>query len=89
MALVDLVLIMTVEPGAGGQSYMPNCAEKAIQIREHGFEGIIEVDGGINAVTAEHARTCGATLLVAGSYVFGVHGDERTARMLSLGAKIS
>ena len=68
---------------------MPNCAEKAIQIRGHGFKGIIEVDGGINATTAEHARGCGATLLVAGSYVFGVHGDERTARMISLGALIA
>ena len=75
---------MTVEPGAGGQAYMPACAEKAIFIRDNGFEGIIEVDGGINATTAAHARNCGATLLVAGSYVFGVYGEERVARMIQL-----
>ena len=69
---VDLLLVMTVEPGFGGQSFMPDCAEKVKYIRQNSPKSlIIEVDGGINEKTGEICRNYGANALVAGSYVFG------------------
>lgn len=69
---VDMVLIMTVEPGFGGQSFMPDCAEKIKYIKTNSKDDmIIEVDGGINAQTAKICREYGANALVAGSYVYG------------------
>lgn len=69
---VDLLLVMTVEPGFGGQSFMPDCAEKIKYIKENAPESlIIEVDGGINDKTAKTCISFGANALVAGSYVYG------------------
>lgn len=69
---VDLLLVMTVEPGFGGQSFMPDCAEKIKFIRENAPEKLlIEVDGGINADTGKMCVSYGADVLVAGSYVYG------------------
>ena len=71
---VDVVLIMTVEPGYGGQSLIPACLDKVRALRryctEHGKKIEIEVDGGINAETAPEAVAAGAGILVAGSAVF-------------------
>ena len=68
---LDLVLIMTVEPGFGGQSFMHNCTEKILQIREVAPEKlIIQVDGGINNVTGHICTSLGANSLVAGHYIF-------------------
>ncbi len=69
---LDLVLVMTVEPGFGGQKFMSDCADKIKQIKNYsGSENlIIEVDGGINAETAEYCKKAGANALVAGSYIF-------------------
>lgn len=71
---VDLVLIMTVNPGFGGQQFIESCVEK-IQFldayrNEHQLSYEIEVDGGVNETTAEICRTAGADVLVAGSYFF-------------------
>ena len=69
---VDMVLVMTVEPGFGGQSFMQDCAEKIPDIRKHAPKDlIVQVDGGINAETAEICRDLGANSLVAGSYIYG------------------
>ena len=69
---VDLILIMTVEPGFGGQSFMPDCAEKIKFIKANTNDDlVIEVDGGINAETGKICRDYGANALVAGSYVYG------------------
>ncbi len=69
---VDLVLIMTVEPGFGGQEFMHECAMKIPQIVEKAKkELIIQVDGGINNITAKICTSLGANSLVAGSYVYG------------------
>lgn len=69
---VDLILIMTVEPGFGGQSFMPDCAEKIKYIKSVAKEDLyIEVDGGINSETGKVCRDYGANALVAGSYVYG------------------
>lgn len=75
LELCDMVLVMTVEPGYGGQGFIPQCADKVKQLRcycnENGFENMnIQVDGGINAGTAVTAKTAGANVLVAGTYLF-------------------
>ena len=73
---IDLVLVMTVEPGFGGQSFMPDTLESVKVVREMlAKRGLsdkveIEVDGGINPETAKLAREAGANVLVAGSAVF-------------------
>lgn len=69
--LVTEVLVMTVEPGFGGQAFMPDMLPKIRQLREMGFEGDIGVDGGINAETARLCVEAGANLLVAGNYIYG------------------
>ncbi len=71
LLMVDMVLIMTVEPGFGGQSFMNNCADKIPVIRQNAPENlIIQVDGGINDKTAQVCKELGANSLVAGSYIF-------------------
>lgn len=71
---VDMVLIMTVQPGFGGQKYMDECTEKIKEVRElieaENLDVDVQVDGGINDETMETVLTSGANLLVAGSYVF-------------------
>lgn len=73
---VDLVLVMTVNPGFGGQSYIPTMTEKVRRVRrlldERGRDGVeLQVDGGIAPATAAAAVGAGAGVLVAGSAVFG------------------
>jgi ribulose-phosphate 3-epimerase len=68
---VDQVLVMTVEPGFGGQAFVPHSAEKIRRVRELAPDHDIEVDGGIDERTARAAVEAGANLLVAGSSVFG------------------
>lgn len=67
----DLLLVMTVEPGFGGQSFMQDCAEKVPLIKDKGHKNlIIQVDGGINDKTAKICKDLGANCLVAGSYIY-------------------
>ena len=81
---LDLVLIMSVEPGFGGQAFMENSLEKISYLRklidERKLNCFIEVDGGINNETAKLCKEAGVDVLVAGSYLFG-HEDikERIA----------
>ena len=75
---LDMVLIMTVEPGFGGQKFMPECAEKIPVIREKLPENlIIQVDGGINAETAKVCTQYGANSLVAGNYIYKSENTEK------------
>ncbi len=75
---LDLVLVMTVNPGFGGQSFMENQLTKIAKIREMIGSGAValEVDGGINAMTGAEAVAAGADILVAGTAVFA-GGDYR------------
>jgi len=68
--LIDLVLIMSVEPGFGGQSLMPDTLDKIGQLRAAGFTGTISVDGGVNAANAAMVLQKGATRLVMGTAAF-------------------
>ena len=71
LLMVDMVLIMTVEPGFGGQSFMLDCAQKIPVIKQNAPENlIIQVDGGINKETGRNCKQLGANSLVAGSYIF-------------------
>lgn len=71
---IDLVLIMSVNPGFGGQKFIPNAELKVAQaknlINHHGSNALVEVDGGVNGQTGETLVKSGADVLVAGSYVF-------------------
>lgn len=69
---IDMVLVMTVEPGFGGQEFMGYCAQKIPYIRAKAPESlIVQVDGGINEQTAKICKGLGANSLVAGSYIYG------------------
>ncbi|WP_273396823.1 ribulose-phosphate 3-epimerase [Thermophilibacter mediterraneus] len=72
---LDMVLVMTVNPGFGGQSFIESSPRKVRRLRrmcdEHGVHPLIEVDGGISSATAAAVTSAGARVLVAGSAVFG------------------
>ena len=80
LSMVDMVLIMSVEPGFGGQSFMPHAVDKVRELRElaaeHNPSLIIEVDGGISAGNAALLFDAGAEVLVAGSSVFGAEDPQ-------------
>ncbi|HEV3406236.1 MAG TPA: ribulose-phosphate 3-epimerase [Candidatus Dormibacteraeota bacterium] len=71
---VDLINVMTVEPGFGGQKFIPGSPEKIRRLRELSSEVEIEVDGGIDAATAPLVVAAGASVLVAGNSVYGHRG---------------
>ena len=77
---IDLVLVMSVEPGFGGQSFMPNSVDKVKYLRktidERGLDVTIEIDGGVSATNAGMLYEAGCDALVAGSAVFGAPDPE-------------
>lgn len=75
---VDMVLVMTVEPGFGGQSFMPDMMPKVKAVRAAAPDLLIQVDGGISAKTIAQAAESGANVFVAGSAVFGA-ADPKAA----------
>jgi len=83
---LDLVLIMSVNPGFGGQPFIRHSVEKVKELRElivrTGSRAAIEVDGGVNEATGRELAAAGADILVAGSYVFGADNPEE--RILTL-----
>ena len=70
LGLVDFVLVMSVNPGFGGQAFIPGALDKISRLRAI-FKKDISVDGGINDATAKLVKEAGANILVAGSYIFG------------------
>ena len=78
---IDLVLIMSVNPGFGGQAFMPEALPKIEKLRQK-FSGDIEVDGGINAKTAPEVVRAGANILVAGTAIFGQQDVGKAIREL-------
>ena len=83
---IDMALLMTVNPGFGGQKLIPSVLEKVALLRhtvgENGFDLDIEVDGGINAETAKDARDAGANVLVAGSAIYDADDFAAAIKMI-------
>ena len=77
LPMIDMVLVMTVEPGYGGQAMIPECLEKVKELRELEPDLEIEVDGGINIETVTAAKEAGANVIVAGTAIFNA-SDKRT-----------
>lgn len=79
---VDMVLLMSVNPGFGGQKFIENTIRKVQRLRrlidESGSKALIEIDGGVQNETAPRLVQAGADILVAGSYVFGSPTPEQT-----------
>ncbi len=86
---VDLLLIMSVNPGFGGQSFIENTYKKVRQAKElilrNHAKTLIEVDGGVNATNAPELVKAGADILVAGSFVFNAPNPEETIAALKAG----
>lgn len=74
---IDMVLIMTVNPGFGGQAFIENMTDKIKELRALDANIDIEVDGGINAETGKKVKESGANILVAGSYIFSRNYKEK------------
>ncbi|MDR1288530.1 MAG: ribulose-phosphate 3-epimerase [Treponema sp.] len=91
LPFADLVLVMTVNPGFGGQEIIPRCLEKVKRLagirKEKGYGYLISVDGGINEKTAPAAREAGADVLVAGSAFFGAQDKAAMVRKLGGGPR--
>lgn len=86
LPLCDMVLVMSVEPGFGGQKFMPQALEKLSVLRKEitkrGLDILLEVDGGINAETAPLAVNAGADVLVAGNYIFSAENMKATVEAI-------
>ena len=85
---IDMVLLMSVNPGFGGQRFIENTLKKARQLRElidrSGSKALIEVDGGVQGETAPRLVVAGVDVLVSGSYIFNNPSPEETIRQLRL-----
>jgi ribulose-phosphate 3-epimerase len=81
LSMVDMVLVMTVEPGFAGQEFIFDCLPKIENLRKI-FKKDIQVDGGINASTAVEVRSSGANVIVAGTAVFGTKNYEEAIKNL-------
>ncbi len=86
---VDMVLIMSVNPGFGGQKFIQNSVKKVRELREmierRGSKALIEVDGGVNEETGRMLKEAGADILVAGNYVFKAENPlERISTLKNL-----
>ena len=86
LPLVDVVLIMTVEPGFGGQSFMEDMVPKISSLRKmidvNKYNCLIEIDGGINDKTAKICIDAGADVLVSGSYIFAASNPQQVLKGL-------
>ena len=83
---VDMVLLMTVNPGFGGQKFIEHSIEKVKKLKnlieKTGSKALIEVDGGVNAETGKRLFEAGTDVLVAGSYIFGTEDPEGRISLL-------
>jgi ribulose-phosphate 3-epimerase len=90
LAEVDLVLIMSVNPGFGGQTFIPGSVERirrtAAAIRSVGGTALVQVDGGIDAHTARDVAAAGATVLVAGNFILSSPSRTEAVRALRASA---
>ena len=78
----DTLLVMSVEPGFGGQEFIPEVLDKVRAAKRHGLDVLVEIDGGINADTIEQAAEAGVDCFVAGSAVYGTDDPARAVERL-------
>lgn len=79
---IDMVLVMTVEPGKGGQELIPECLEKVSILRKISKDIDIEVDGGVNLKNIDEIKKAGANIIVAGTSIFKAENMEMTIKKL-------
>jgi ribulose-phosphate 3-epimerase len=83
---VDFVLLMSVNPGFGGQKFIENTIQKVMKLREmiasKGLKTLIEIDGGVNAENAVRLKKAGANILIAGNFVFSANNPLETIKGL-------
>jgi ribulose-phosphate 3-epimerase len=88
---VDLVLVMSVEPGRGGQAFLPEAVDRIAELvrlrSDRRLDFLIEVDGGINDTTIASVRAAGADVVVAGSYIFGQADRAAAIALLAHGSQ--
>ncbi len=88
LSKIDMLVIMTVQAGFGGQSFMPQCLEKAklgtIEREKHGYKYLIEVDGGVSEKNIALLKDVGVDVAVAGSSVFKSENPQKTIESLHL-----
>jgi ribulose-phosphate 3-epimerase len=82
LPILDMVLVMSVNPGFGGQKFIDLALGKIRQLKELRPELLVQVDGGINAETAKLCREAGADILVAGSYIFKAVDKQKAVESL-------
>ena len=84
---LDLVLLMSVNPGFGGQKFIPHTLQKVVALRQllerTGSKALIEVDGGVNLETGRQLKAAGADVLVAGSHIFSATDPAAACKALS------
>ena len=87
LGVVDLILVMSVEPGFGGQKFMPSALDKLRWLKaekdRRGLKFLLEVDGGVDAATAPQCVAAGADVLVAGSAIFGAADPAAAVRAMA------
>lgn len=85
---IDMLVIMTVQAGFGGQSFMPQCLEKAklgaVERKKHGYKYLIEVDGGVSEKNIALLKEAGVDVAVAGSSVFKSEDPQKTIKSLHI-----
>ncbi|MGC8805694.1 MAG: ribulose-phosphate 3-epimerase, partial [Candidatus Ratteibacteria bacterium] len=86
LSYVDMILVMTVNPGFGGQKFISSNLKKIewldLQRKKNNYRFLIEVDGGINYQTAPLVKKAGADILVAGSFIFSSNDYKKTIENL-------
>ncbi len=82
--LVDLILVMTVNPGWGGQKFIESCLDKVVSVRAMAKHHFVQVDGGVDLETAPRLVKAGANVLVAGSFTFNGNPVENLIKLRSI-----
>ena len=87
LEMADLVLVMTVNPGYGGQKLIQSCLDKVVELKEirerEDYSYLISVDGGVNLTTIQDVATAGADLAVTGSAFFGAEDKDAFIREMN------
>ena len=88
LPMIDMLLVMSVEPGFGGQKLIPETVDKVRELRKiidsQGLDVLIEIDGGVNLENVQDIKNAGVDVIVAGSAIFGKDVTEKTEAFVKL-----